>query len=81
MWQYEKKLQFPVNIRKPDARAAKVIISQLGGPDGEMAAALRYLSQRYTMPWTEMRALLTDIGTEETTVHIMSVFISKKYAI
>lgn len=65
MWQYEKKLQFPVNIRKPDARAAKVIISQLGGPDGEMAAALRYLSQRYTMPWTEMRALLTDIGTEE----------------
>lgn len=81
MWQYEKKLQFPVNIRKPDARAAKVIISQLGGPDGEMAAALRYLSQRYTMPWTEMRALLTDIGTEEMTVHIMSVFISKKYAI
>lgn len=65
MWQYEKKLQFPVNIRKPDAKAAKVIISQLGGPDGEMAAALRYLSQRYTMPWTEMRALLTDIGTEE----------------
>lgn len=65
MWVYEKKLQFPVNIRKPDANAAKVIISQLGGPDGEMAAALRYLSQRYTMPWTEMRALLTDIGTEE----------------
>lgn len=65
MWQYEKKLQFPVNIRKPDAKAAKVIISQLGGPDGEMAAALRYLSQRYTMPWSEMRALLTDIGTEE----------------
>lgn len=65
MWVYEKKLQFPVNISKPDAKAAKVIISQLGGPDGEMAAALRYLSQRYTMPWPEIKALLTDIGTEE----------------
>lgn len=65
MWQYEKKLQFPVNIKKPDAKAAKIIISQLGGPDGEMAAALRYLSQRYTMPWPELKALLTDIGTEE----------------
>ncbi|NBK97149.1 MAG: manganese catalase family protein, partial [Erysipelotrichia bacterium] len=62
MWVYEKKLQFPVNIKEPDAKAAQVIISQLGGPDGEMAAALRYLSQRYTMPWTEMKALLTDIG-------------------
>lgn len=65
MWIYEKKLQYPVNIKKCDANAAKVIISQLGGPDGEMAAALRYLSQRYTMPWPEMKALLTDIGTEE----------------
>lgn len=65
MWIYEKKLQFPVNIKKPDAKAAKIIISQLGGPDGEMAAALRYLSQRYTMPWPQMKALLTDIGTEE----------------
>lgn len=65
MWVYEKRLQFPVNIKKPDARAAGIIISQLGGPDGEMAAALRYLSQRYTMPWPEIKALLTDIGTEE----------------
>lgn len=65
MWLYEKRLQFPVNIKKPNAKAAKVIIDQLGGPDGEMAAALRYLSQRYTMPWPEIKALLTDIGTEE----------------
>ena len=65
MWLYEKRLQFPINITKPNAKAAQVIISQLGGPDGEMAAALRYLSQRYTMPWPEIKALLTDIGTEE----------------
>lgn len=65
MWLYEKRLQFPVNIKKPNPKAAQVIISQLGGPDGEMGAALRYLSQRYTMPWPEIKALLTDIGTEE----------------
>lgn len=68
MWIYEKKLQFPVNISCPDAKAAAVIISQLGGPDGEMAAALRYLSQRYTMPDARLQALLTDIGTEEFAV-------------
>ena len=62
---YEKKLQVPVNITCPDAKAAAVIISQLGGPDGEMAAALRYLSQRYTMPDARLQALLSDIGTEE----------------
>ena len=65
MWIYEKKLQFPVNITCPDAKTAAVIISQLGGPDGEMAAALRYLSQRYTMPDARLQALLSDIGTEE----------------
>ena len=65
MWIYEKKLQFPWNITSPDAKAAAVIISQLGGPDGEMAAALRYLSQRYTMPDARLQALLSDIGTEE----------------
>ena len=65
MWLYEKRLQYPVNITKPDAKAAAVIIDQLGGPDGELAAALRYLSQRYTMPYPEIQALLTDIGTEE----------------
>ena len=65
MWIYEKKLQFPVDITCPDAKTAAVIISQLGGPDGEMAAALRYLSQRYTMPDARLQALLSDIGTEE----------------
>ncbi|MCQ2490827.1 MAG: manganese catalase family protein [Ruminococcus sp.] len=65
MWQYEKKLQYPVNIKNPDARMAKVIISQLGGPDGELAASLRYLNQRFAMPYGEVKGLLTDIGTEE----------------
>lgn len=65
MWLYEKRLQYPINITKPDAKAAAVIITQLGGPDGELGAALRYLSQRYTMPYPEIQALLTDIGTEE----------------
>lgn len=65
MWRYEKRLQFPVQIQTPNARLAKAIISQLGGPDGELAASLRYLSQRYAMPTRENMALLTDIGTEE----------------
>lgn len=65
MWLYEKRLQYPINITKPNAKAAAVIIDQLGGPDGELGAALRYLSQRYTMPYPEIQALLTDIGTEE----------------
>lgn len=65
MWNYEKRLQYPVNISKPNANAAKIIISQLGGPDGETAASMRYISQRYTMPYKEVAGLLTDIGTEE----------------
>lgn len=65
MFQYEKKLQFPVNIKNPDARAAKVIITQYGGPDGELGASLRYLSQRFSMPWGELVGLLTDVGVEE----------------
>jgi len=65
MWIYEKRLEFPVNIKKPDARAAKVIITQYGGPDGELGASLRYLSQRYSMPDKKVAGLLTDIGTEE----------------
>lgn len=65
MWIYEKKLEFPVNIKKRDLRMAKFILTQYGGPDGELAAALRYLSQRYTMPTSASKALLTDIGTEE----------------
>ena len=65
MWTNSKKLEYPVKIARPDAAAAKVIISQLGGPDGEMGAATRYLSQRYTAPWGQVKAGLTDIGTEE----------------
>lgn len=65
MWGYEKRLQFPVKIKNTDARAAKVIISQYGGPDGELGASLRYLSQRFTMKQPEVAGLLTDIGIEE----------------
>lgn len=65
MWQYEKKLQFPVKIKNPNPKFAKIIISQYGGPDGELSASLRYLSQRYSMPYPELKGLLTDIGTEE----------------
>lgn len=65
MWQYEKKLQYPVRIKTPNAALAKVIISQLGGPDGETGAALRYLNQRYSAPCREVQAILSDIGTEE----------------
>lgn len=65
MWQYEKKLQYPVKIANPNPALAKVIISQLGGPDGELGASMRYLSQRYTAPTREVQAILSDIGTEE----------------
>ncbi len=65
MWAYEKKREYPVKIKNPSAAMAKVIISQLGGPDGELGAALRYLSQRYAMPTDKAKGLLTDIGTEE----------------
>lgn len=65
MWNYEKRLQYPVKITKTCPKTAQYIISQYGGPDGELAASLRYLSQRYTMPCKEVGGLLTDIGTEE----------------
>ena len=65
MFVYEKKLQYPVNIKTPNPAMAKYIISQYGGPDGELSASLRYLSQRYSMPYPELKGLLTDIGTEE----------------
>ena len=65
MWKYEKKLEYPVKIKKPDPAAAKIIITQFGGPDGELGAAMRYLSQRYTAPTPEAKAILNDIGTEE----------------
>lgn len=65
MWSYEKRLQFPVNIKETCPKTASLVISQFGGPDGELAASMRYLSQRYTMPCKEVGGLLTDIGTEE----------------
>ena len=65
MWNYEKRLQYPINITRPNAKLAQIIISQYGGPDGEMGASMRYLSQRYSMPYAEAKGLLTDIGTEE----------------
>lgn len=65
MWLYEKKLQYPVKIKNPNPKLAQVIISQLGGPDGELAASMRYLHQRYSCPYNEVTGILTDVGTEE----------------
>ena len=65
MFIYDKKLQYPVKIAHPNPKLASIIISQYGGPDGELGASLRYLSQRYSMPFDELKGLLTDIGTEE----------------
>lgn len=65
MFVYDKKLQYPVKIARPNPRLASIIISQYGGPDGELGASMRYLSQRYAMPFDDQKALLTDIGTEE----------------
>lgn len=62
MFQYEKKLQYPVKIARPNPKLASIILSQYGGPDGELGASLRYLSQRYSMPYSEQKGLLTDIG-------------------
>lgn len=65
MWQYQKKLQYPINIKNPNPKLAQIICSQYGGPDGELGASLRYLSQRFAAPYAEIRGLFTDIGTEE----------------
>ena len=65
MWVYEKRLEYPIKITRPNPALAKLIISQYGGPDGELGASLRYLSQRYSMPYPELKAILTDIGSEE----------------
>ena len=65
MWQYEKKLHQPVNIINPNPKYAKIIISQFGGPDGEVGAAMRYLTQRYSQPFDEVKGILSDIGIEE----------------
>lgn len=65
MWIYEKKLQYPVKIKNPNPLYAQIIISQVGGPDGELCASMRYLQQRYSMPYNEVVGILTDVGTEE----------------
>lgn len=69
MWTYEKKLQHPVKIKCPNPAIAKVVITQVGGPDGELAASMRYLSQRYTMPYKEAVGVLNDIGISFTKLH------------
>lgn len=65
MWKYEKKLQYPINIKNVSPKNAQIIISQFGGPDGELGASMRYLTQRYSQPFNEVKGILTDIGTEE----------------
>lgn len=72
MWVYEKKLQYPVKIKDTNPTLAKLIITQYGGPDGELGASLRYLSQRYAMPYAELKGLLTDIGIGVTVVNFFS---------
>lgn len=71
MWNYEKRLQFPVNISNPNAMLAQAIISQYGGPDGEMGASMRYLSQRYAAPYREVASVLTDIGVSVPKLRII----------
>ena len=65
MFMYEKKLQYPVNIKNPNPKLAQIIITQYGGPDGELGASLRYLSQRFSMPYPELKGLLTDVGKRQ----------------
>ena len=64
MWQYERELQYPVKIKEANPRLASIIVSQLGGPDGELGASMRYLNQRYSMPYNEITGILTDVGRE-----------------
>ena len=74
MFIYEKKLQYPVKITRPNPKLASIIISQYGGPDGELGASLRYLSQRYSMPFDELKGLLTDIGVSVCQLGIYLMF-------
>ncbi len=73
MWNYERRLEFPVNIKKPNAMLAQAIISQYGGPDGEMGASMRYLSQRYACPYREVAAVLTDVGVSVSKLRILDL--------
>lgn len=74
MWNYEKRLQYPIKIKNTNPKLASLIISQYGGPDGELGASLRYLSQRYSMPYPELKGLLTDIGIEDLFCAFRKVF-------
>lgn len=73
MFQYEKRLQFPVNIKEPNPKLAQVIITQFGGPDGELSASMRYLSQRFSMTDKKVAGLLTDIGVSVSVLHILDL--------
>ena len=79
MFTYNKKLQYPVKIDKPNPRLAKIILTQYGGPDGELGASLRYLSQRYSMPFDELKGLLTDIGTSEAKWNLQNLLQQENY--
>lgn len=79
MWNYEKRLQYPVKITKTNPKIAQIILTQYGGPDGELGASMRYLSQRYTMPYKEVTGTLTDIGTEERAQKRYRYFFSSYY--
>ena len=80
MFVYEKRLQYPIKIKNPNPELAAAIISQYGGPDGELGASLRYLSQRFSMPYPELKGLLTDIGTEGSSLHKVKVhFCGRKW--
>ena len=82
MWNYEKRLQYPVKITQTNPKIAQVIISQFGGPDGELAASMRYLSQRYTMPYKEVTGILTDIGVSVSKLPLLnSYFFTKGHSI
>lgn len=81
MFVYQKKLQYPVKIDKPNPKLASIIISQYGGPDGELGASLRYLSQRYSMPFDELKGLLTDIGISASKRHPFGLLIQKQLLI
>ena len=78
MWNYEKRLEYPINIKRTDAAMAKAIISQFGGPDGETGAAMRYLSQRFAMPYRPVMGILTDIGTEASKSEFVDFVYTKK---
>lgn len=75
MWTYEKKLQYPVNIKNPNPALAKLILTQYGGPDGELGASVRYLSQRFAMPYKEVIGILTDIGIEDLFCAFIKFFV------